>query len=283
MVSLRSQGITSLRKALLPAAAGACLAVSATTSAGAWEITFDESFINLSGQIIDDEYSTPGLIDPGASDFDPALTATFSALGVHDGSNANVSQPAIVFDSNNPTGGDPDLGAPFTPGPNNPSNQNLSPGNILILHEHPQDCNGTSCTDPDDIGARPAGRFIIEFNKAVELQSIDFFDVETPESGPGPDNQILLFDMAGNQILPNTPFYTPDTGGDNKWDVVNFNVVGVKKIEVRMAGSGALDNIRGTNIPNVTQVAEPEMIALFGLSLLGLAMWRRRKMAVATA
>lgn len=51
----------------------------------------------------------------------------------------------------------------------------------------------------------------------------------------------------GNQILPSSPFYTPDTGGDKKWDRVVFNTVGVKNIEIRMAGSGGIDNIVGAD------------------------------------
>ena len=261
--------------------------------ASAWEINFEDSFLDLpnpvvsgqiQGRIIDDEFATAGRIDPNAVDHDPTLTATFGAFRPNGSTN---QVPAVLFNSNAYTGGDPDLAAPFF---HADTNVVKNPGQILILHEQPSNCrnasggqvNGNSssavsCDDPDDIGARPGGRFEIEFNKAITLTSIDFFDVEEPEPGPDATNEILLFDVDGNQILDGSPFYTPDTGGDNKWKEVVFNVVGVKKIEIRMAGSGAIDNIRGTNNPQSDQIPEPSTILIFGAGILGAGIARRRR------
>ena len=282
--------------ARFPGMVGCVLLSSAlllSAPASAWEINFEDSFLDLpnpvvsgqvQGRIIDDEFATAGRIDPNAADHDPTLTAMFSAFRP----NGSTNQiPAVLFNSNSPTGGDPDLGAPFF---HADTGAVKNPGQILILHEQPSNCrnasggqvNGNSssavsCDDPDDIGARPAGRFEIEFNKAITLTSIDFFDVEEPEAGPGATNEILLFDVDGNQILDSAPFYTPDTGGDNKWKEVVFNVVGVKKIELRMAGSGAIDNIRGTNIPQSDEIPEPSTMLIFGAGMLGAAIVRRRR------
>lgn len=232
-----------------PGLAGCVLLSTAllfSAPASAWVINFEDSFLDLpnpvvsgqvQGRIIDDEFATAGRIDPNAVDHDPTLTAMFNAFRPNGSTN---QVPAVLFNSNSPTGG-----------------------------------------DPDDIGARPAGRFEIEFNKAITLTSIDFFDDEEddeePEAGPGATNEILLFDVDGNQILDGAPFYTPDTGGDNKWKEVVFNVVGVKKIELRMAGSGAIDNIRGTNIPQSDEIAEPSMMLIFGAGILGAGIVRRRR------
>jgi hypothetical protein len=264
----------------------ACAFIAVASPASAWEINFEDSFLDLTpsvvggefqGRIIDDEFATPGRI----STTDPSLTAIFT--GYSGGASGNTTPP-VLFDTNNPTGGDTDLGAPFT---NVATGEVLLPGYILILHEKPNKCRNSSgaqvqfstgtavsCDDPDDIGARPAGRFEIEFNKPITLQTIDFFDVETAESGPGPNNEIVLYDVDGSQILDNGPFYTPDTGGDNKWSQVVFNTIGVKKIELRMAGSGGIDNITG----DIGAIPEPGTSAAFlaGLMVLGVARRRRR-------
>jgi len=127
-----------------------------------------------------------------------------------------------LFDSNNPTGGDGDLGAPFT---HVTTGQVKNPGNILIIHEQYSGCrnsggssvvgytntngytqNAVSCDNPDDNAS--GGRFEINFNKDITLSSIDFFDIEGAETTN--DNEIKLFDANGNQIMDNA-FYTPFT------------------------------------------------------------------------
>jgi len=262
-----------------------------SSSVHAWTIDFEDSFLDLpnpvvsgqvQGRIIDDEFSTPGLIDPTAIDHDPTLTASFDGFKLNGNNN-----PLVLFNSNSPTGGDYDLGAPFT---HADTNQVLNPGQILILHEQPRYCrkangarvngnnaNAVSCDDPDD--RANGGEFQIEFNKAVTLQSIDFFDIEYNETlPPDPNNEITLFDVNGNQILGAGAFYTPSTGGDNKWKDVIFNVAGVAKIKIKCSGSCAIDNIRGTDDGTPpTGVPEPSTVLLFAAGLIGGGWYRRRK------
>lgn len=170
---------------------------------------------------------------------------------------------AVVFNSNNPTGGDDDLGAPFS----NPDLGSISPGNLLILQEN-DNCDEVSCTTPDDEGSRPGGQFIINFTDSVVLTSIDFFDVEGVEADPL--YEIELYDSNNNRI-PNN-FYVPDTGGDNRWAQVLFNVDGVQSMVINMGGSGAIDNIAF----ETRVVPVPAALPLLLSALAGLGFVRRR-------
>lgn len=197
------------------------------------------------GTIIDDEYGTS-----------PAV----SAINIGGGPNL-----AVIYDTRPPIGEDPDLEAPFT-NINNTQLGSLSPGNVLILQEN-FTCDEDTCSAPDDEGTRAAGTFFFEFESVINLTSIDFFDIEGDET---PGNAINLFDVNGNEIMAGL-FFTPDTGGDNKWDQLVFNVDGVKRIELNMGGSGAIDNIQYSVVP------VPAAAWLFGTGLLGLVGVARRK------
>lgn len=188
------------------------------TSATATTLDF-EGF--LAGQIINDEYFS-------------LFGVTVSAIGV--GSSPDA---AVVFDSNNPTGGDNDLGAPFSPGAGNTLGE-ITPGNLLILHET-NNCVGDFCPNPDDQGARLAGTFRFDFMNPVLVGSLDFFDIEGAEIG-----DVVLYDAA-NAVL--ATFAIPSTGGDNLWQRLFMNVSGVSAMEINMGGSGAIDNLEFTVVP----------------------------------
>ncbi|NNF67303.1 MAG: thrombospondin type 3 repeat:Cna B-type [Gammaproteobacteria bacterium] len=196
------------------------------------------------GTIIDNEYAGIGV----------AISA------INNGGGPDL---AVVFDSNNPTGGDSDLGSPFS----SPTLGTASPGNLLILQER-HDCNATSCTTPDDEGSRPAGQFIISFVEGVFLQSIDFFDVEGVEASPA--HAIELYDDENN--LLSNQFSVPDTGGDNMWGQVVFNFDQVKTIIINMGGSGAIDNI----VFEARAVPLPAALPLFIAALTSMGFLRRR-------
>ncbi len=208
-----------MKKLLL--ALGAALTLTPVSHA----ITIDFDDIQA-GTIVDNEYNFLG--------------ATISAFNFDNGLDL-----AVTFDTENPTGGDYDLGGPFTAGPGN-NLGSISPGNVLIIQEN-NNCDETSCVTPDDEGSRPGGQFVIEFDTAVRLDSIDFFDIELAESGPSDDNLISLFDASGSLI--DLLFHTPDTGGDNQWVRSFFGVEGVSRIEINMGGSGAIDNISYAPVP----------------------------------
>jgi len=231
----------------------AVLVASVLGPAGASAAVLDfEGF--ATGQIIDDEYALA-----------PAPGLGISAVNLSAGPDV-----AIIFDTANPTGGDPDLGAPFS-SPDPALNQALEPGNILIIQERENcDLNAGVCRVPDDEGSRPAGVFEFVFNSPVVLQSIDFFDIEFNENNNDPDSEIRLFDINNNEINSGL-FFVPNTGGDNQWGQLEFgDAAGVKRLVVEMNGSGAIDN--------VTFVPVPAAVWLFGSALLGLG-WVRRRVA----
>ena len=240
---------TSIIKALT-----ALLMISAPA---AHAITLDfEGF--AAGTVMDDEYQA-------------SLGVTISAVNNDLGHNY-----AAIFDSNNPTGGDGDLGAPFNEG----QPDELSPGNILIIQEDDAGCAGGICTTPDDEGTRfndkPTGTITFMFDQVIELLTMDFFDVETDENGTQEINEIRLFNSSGVQIFDND-YHTPDTGGNRLWDQVVFGpgngvgISGIRKIEVNFAGSGALDNVTYNVVP------VPASVWLFGTALLGFIGYSRRR------
>lgn len=196
------------------------------------------------GTIVDTEYA--------------ALGVSISAINFGVG-----PDHAVVFDSNNPTGGDSDLAAPF----HNPDLGASMPGNLLILQEN-HDCDAFTCTTPDDEAGRPAGQFLITFADGVLLRSIDFFDVEGIEASP--QYAIELYDGENNRIP--TTFYVPDTGGDNMWAQVLFDVEGVHSMVINMGGSGAIDNL--TFETRVVPV--PAALPLFLSALASFGFARRR-------
>ncbi|MGK7941648.1 MAG: SdrD B-like domain-containing protein, partial [Crocosphaera sp.] len=118
---------------------------------------------------------------------------------------------AMIFDSANPTGGDTDLATD-------------SEGNILIISE-----DGDS-SDPDD----NAGGGVITFNldNPIELNSINFVDIE--ETG----GQVFTTDADGNVTITSIP-----APGDGSLQTLNINDSDVVKIEVELAGSGAISGL----------------------------------------
>jgi hypothetical protein len=227
----------------------------------------DDTF---SGQIFDNEYQNQ---IPGA----PAgLGMTVSAQNAA----PTGFDLAVIFDTENPSGGDTDLAQPFQQlanpslgfgsglGPLGEQN----PRRIIILQEHNSgSCTGTQCTPADDEGGQPAGIIIIAFNRAVTATGADFFDIEQLENGTTNDNAIRFFDAeVGGTEIPGSVQHTPFTGGDWTWDRLTYNVEGVRRIEIHMGGSGGIDNI-------TIKVPEPGTLAVFAFGLAGLGFMRRRR------
>ena len=108
-----------------------CIAALSLGSANAAVIDF-ENF--AAGTIMDTEYVMLGVV-------------AISAVNLRGGPDL-----AVVFDSTNPTGGDTDLGGPFS----NLTLGSSSPGNLLIIQEN-DNCDEFTCQVPDDEGSRRAG------------------------------------------------------------------------------------------------------------------------------
>lgn len=196
------------------------------------------------GTIIDNEYFS-------------SLGVTVSATGT-----GNAPDAAVIFDTDNPTGGDYDLAGPFAPGVGN-SFGSISPGNVLILQEN-NTCDELTCSNPDDQGSRPGGTMSFAFGNAVSITSVDFFDVEGPEAGT-----VVLFD-AGGEVLNTIDIVS--TGGDNLWYRLMIDVGGVYSMDINMGGSGAIDNIQ-----YVVPVPAALPLMLGALSMLGFARGRKER------
>jgi hypothetical protein len=190
----------------------------------------------------------------------------------------DVAQPrAVIFDTENPTGGDIDLGGPFDS--NDPGLQDgYRPGNVLIIQER-DDCDFQAgyCANPDDEGRRPGGEIEFVFSTDVILETIDFFDIEAAENNQNPNSEIRLYDANGLEIQPGN-WFVPGTGGDNMWGQLDFGAIeGVRSFIIELNGSGAIDNIRYMQMTTPPPaVPLPASAWLFG-SAVGLLGWVRRR------
>ncbi len=156
---------------------------------------------------------------------------------------------AVIFDSANPTGQDPDLGTPNqnfggpgvgSAGVGGPFVNNTALGNLLIVAEDLVNNNGDDLVDdPDDVDAVGS---MINFGftgvgvGTVSVSSITLIDVESDE----PEAIVEFFDAAmvslGSVSLPIV--------GDNGVAVVALDSgPGVAFMDVVLNGSGAIDNI----------------------------------------
>jgi|GEM_PF-82174 len=118
----------------------------------------------------------------------------------------------MLFDSNNITGQDFDLGA-------------TGLGNILIISE-----DGDSSNPDDNAGGGTIG---IEFDELTQVNSMSFLDID--ESGSaiafyGEDDSIL--EIAEIPSL-----------GDNSFQEIDFDILGVSRIEIEFVSSGALTEL----------------------------------------
>jgi hypothetical protein len=207
-----------------------------------------------------DQYGNPlSAGDVITNQYDDLFNLTVDSNGSHD--------IGMVFDSGNPTGGDPDLATPSTPGNGNAWNQSL--GNLLIISE-----DGDS-SDPDDevLG----GTLVFDF--VDDLYRVDSFGFHLVDIEASEMYSVSLFSESDSAL------FQPLTGdglvfGDNSINefdaylAANYGWTYFDKVEVHFGGSGAIDNIQ----LNTTPVPEPATLVLLGIGLMGFAGVSRKKL-----
>jgi hypothetical protein len=162
------------------------------------------------------------------------VTEQWAGIGLHiSGESQLPGQPnkVIVFDSSNPTGGDTDLQTPGY-GPNN----DTALGKLLIIAENDIDAdNDTYIDDPDD--AFNGGLMHFNFDEPQLMCSATFVDVDDVDPGQGITRLRFYGDNAGTIFLGS--ILCP-TAPDNNVTRLFFHVEGVRRLDVKMGGSGAL-------------------------------------------
>ncbi|MEO1043205.1 MAG: hypothetical protein AAFX52_13040 [Pseudomonadota bacterium] len=181
------------------------------------------------------------------------LVTTMVADGVGIDVNSRAYRPgadptnrAMVFDSENFTGGDDDLAGPFT---DVRGGADLAPGNILILSED------GDASDPDD-NAR-GGWIEFVFDTPVEFQSFVAFDIN--EVGK---IELELFGASGSFGSVTNQF----GAADNAFELMEFAMSDVTRALFTLSGSGAIGNIAFSS--NVVQTPLPTAGLVFGTALL---------------
>lgn len=118
------------------------------------------------------------------------VTDQYGDIGVQISATGNApgADQAMIFDTNNPTGGDDDL-----------ATDNLD--NVLIISED------GDASDPDD--NMNGGTFAFEFTEGVAIKSLTFLDTDAPAT-------MRFFDADGNLLS----VQTVPAAGDNGQSVI---------------------------------------------------------------
>lgn len=245
-----------MRKLILPLIAS--LTVCGAASASAVVIDFEDL---QTGEILNDQFS-------------PYVTV--SATG--------GAGQAIVFDTDNPTGGDFDLAVSETLFP---SASSPAGGNVLIIAERLTDSNNDGFVDvPDDNAS--GGTFTFDFGQTVDFlgfNGIDFTDA-------GSFLQVDLFSGATNIfsfLVDDDASANPDILA-NVSDNIAFGlfenvfgadgVSGVTSAQITLGGSGAIDGLEFALSEVPVPAALPLMLSALGF---GGFVSRRRKAKLARA
>ena len=161
------------------------------------------------------------------------ITEQWASVGIHVSAQ---SQPplainkAIIFDSSIPSLADPDL---ITPGYGMNNTEPL--GNLLIIAENQVDANNDGLIDsPDD--AYNGGLMIFKFDETKAVCSATLVDIDE-EVGSGTWKLRFYKDTNATQLI--TAITIPPLD-DNDVQQLQFFVEGVKRMDVKMGGSGGL-------------------------------------------
>lgn len=257
---------------MLPAIA---LLIAALSSPAALADLIDFEDLSL-GQIVDSEYNSIGVtIAVNNADRGPNNSESFADI-------APDVDIGVIFDSSNPTGGDGDLTTPASGG----NLAGVSLGNILIIEENLTDTNGDGFIDPpnpDDEGSRPAGTIFFMFDDAISSFGFDLIDIEVAEASLGWfaaffENGTLVGTVPFTDLDSPAPNSTgPVVFGNNTANRIDpilafdFGVDSFDEVQIRLGGSGGIDNIIFEPVP------EPATLALMGMGLIGVARTARRR------
>jgi hypothetical protein len=157
----------------------------------------------------------------------------------------------MIFDTNNPTGGDTDLRSPFTGVPG--TLPQLSAGKALIISE-----DGDS-NDPDD--EAKGGLITFLFDTLVNFESIDLLDTEAN------GNEAVV---SSNLGFVSAALFSGD-GKYTQFKSTDPKLRGISSLTVSFGGSGALDNL------TITPVPLPAGLVLMLTAVGGAALLRRRQ------
>ena len=214
---------------------------------------------------------------------EPVDTQFLASLGVEISAVNNAGGPdvAIIFDSLTPGPVDPDLQGPVWSMGNLAGGQ-TELGNLAIIAETLVDSEPDGFVDmPDD--AR-GGSFFFQFQNPIHSFGFDLIDIEDPGEL---DGFVALFFMDDTEIGrigfdelvdAGSPFFDASiVFGDHTANRIqpiraaDFNVSGFDRVEIHLGGSGAIDNVEFTPVP------EPATLVLFGLLFAALAVRRARR------
>jgi hypothetical protein len=159
-----------------------------------------------------------------------------------------ATNPVLIFDSSNPTGGDFDLGTPNQVyggpgiGDGGASNDGHE-GNVAIIAEDLVDRNGDDLVDDPDDGDLKGSFMEFDFSKAgttkgknaptVTINSLTFMDIETDQGEGG-----TFVELSGPG-LPTNLIAIPPTDDNGVATLQGISLAGVDMMRVNFNGSGA--------------------------------------------
>lgn len=148
--------------------------------------------------------------------------------------------PLVIFDTENPTGNDWDLGSPneayggpgrgSAGGPGGAGPNPVGLGHALIINED------WDTSDPDDFGG--GGVIIFVFDEAVEVNEIHTIDADEGSLGEAR----VYSDVGGNNLI-GSPFFGQDLGADNGFQIINVATPNARRMEFEFDGSGAITKL----------------------------------------
>lgn len=146
------------------------------------------------------------------------------------------SNPLMIFDSSNPTGGDYDLGTPNSTfgGPGigaGGASNNAALGNVLIINER------LSAPADDDAGG---GVIAFSFDIPVKVHTVDMLDID---DGNGTGCRVRTFDSQAYGTGIMTRDIVAADLGNNSFQTVVVNENHVRRLEVHLKSSGAVPRI----------------------------------------